>query len=202
MSTAGVNRLFDQVDPPLWVVTAADGSRRGGMIATFVSQASIVPAMPRVLVGIARPHQTWELVEGSGAFGLHLLGEGQLDWVWRFGAETGRGSGDKLEGLAVGVEATGAPILDEAPGWLDCRVESRLETGDRTVYLAAVVAGALRSDEPPLRVGRMLAMAPADRLAAIQGRLEHDIAVDAEAIAAWRAEGSGDRVNPRPPAGR
>src|SRR3712207_6985322 len=56
------------------------GGRRGGLIATFVNQASITPRYPRVVVGLARQHHTWELVEAAGSFVLHLLGEEHLDW--------------------------------------------------------------------------------------------------------------------------
>jgi hypothetical protein len=82
---------------------------------------------------------------------------------------------------------TGAPVLAGALGWLECRVEARLDTGDRTVYLAAVEAGDLQGDAPPLTVHRLLALAPPDRLAEMERLLARDIEVDRAAIAAWRA---------------
>src|SRR6516225_194631 len=94
--------LFARTDRELWLLTAAAGGRRGGLIATFVSQASIVPDLPRVVVGIAKQHHTWGLIEASGAFALHLLSADELDWVWRFGLQSGRDS-DKLDGLATRV---------------------------------------------------------------------------------------------------
>src|SRR5690348_16410731 len=115
MDSAAVARLFAHVDRELWLVTAAAGPRRGGLIATFVSTASIVPALPRVLVGLAKQHHTWELVEASDAFALHLLGEEHLDWVWRFGLRSGRAL-DKLEGLDVRPGAAGSPLLSDALG--------------------------------------------------------------------------------------
>ncbi len=54
--------LFARTDRELWLLTAAAGGRRGGLIATFVSQASIVPDLPRVVVGLAKQHHTWQLV--------------------------------------------------------------------------------------------------------------------------------------------
>ena len=121
--------VFALLDRELWLVTAAAGGRRGGLIATFVSQASLPAGLPRVLVGLARQHHTWGLVEASKAFALHLLTEEHLDWVWRFGLRSGR-DGDKLDGLAVRAGTSGSPLLTDAPGWLDCRVEARLETGE------------------------------------------------------------------------
>src|SRR4051812_18363617 len=108
--------LLARLDRELWVVTARDGVRRGGLVATFVSQASIVPDLPRMLVGVARQHFTWGLIEASGAFALHLVRPDQVDWVWRFGLKTGRET-DKLDGLETEVRASGAPILSAAPGW-------------------------------------------------------------------------------------
>jgi flavin reductase (DIM6/NTAB) family NADH-FMN oxidoreductase RutF len=178
--------VFAGLDRELWLVTAAAGPRRGGLIATFVSQASIVPELPRVLVGVARQHHTWELIEASGALALHLLGEEHLDWVWRFGLRSGR-EVDKLQGLSWRPAATGAPCLTEARAWLSCRVEARLDSGDRTVYLAEVLAGALQKAGPPLTVRRLLELAPADRLRELKECMARDSAVDAAAIRAWRA---------------
>jgi flavin reductase (DIM6/NTAB) family NADH-FMN oxidoreductase RutF len=188
MDSAAASKLFRRLDRELWVVTAGDGVRRGGLLATFVSQASIVPHLPRVLVGLAKQHHTWELVESSGAFGLHLLGEEQLDWAWRFGLYSGRDI-DKLSGLATRVGASGAPLLTEAPGWLDCRVEARLDTGDRTVYLAEVVDARAPNPGPILTVKRMLQMAPADRRRIMEEQLVRDGAADACAIEEWRRGG-------------
>src|SRR6516225_7315894 len=102
--------LFARTDRELWLLTATASGRRGGLIATFVSQASIVPDLPRVIVGIAKQHHTHGLIEASGAFALHLIGEEHLDWVWRFGLRSGRDA-DKLAGLTATAGTTGSPIL-------------------------------------------------------------------------------------------
>src|SRR5262245_57890902 len=96
--------LFAWLDREIWLVTAQVGARRGGLIATFVSQASIVPEMPRMLVGLGKQHFTWELVEASNSFALHLLGEAQMELVWRFGLRSGREL-DKFAGLSVRASA-------------------------------------------------------------------------------------------------
>jgi flavin reductase (DIM6/NTAB) family NADH-FMN oxidoreductase RutF len=182
---AETSRLFQRLDRELWLVTAQSGARRGGLIATFVGQASIVPELPRMLVGLAKAHHTRELVEQSGAFGLHLLGEEHLDWVWRFGLRSGR-DGDKLDGLSVRPGPSGAPRLADARGWLDCRVEARLDTGDRTVYLAEVLDAQAPDPRPILTVSRMIERTPADRRDELQEQMLRDGAGDAAAIRAWR----------------
>src|SRR5260370_23525011 len=115
MDKTAASALCAWLDPELWLVTAQAGSRRGGLIATFVNQASLVPDLPRMLVGIARQHHTWELIDASGAFALHLLAPRNLDWVGHFGLRSGRDV-DKFEGLPVQTALTGSPILEGAIG--------------------------------------------------------------------------------------
>jgi flavin reductase (DIM6/NTAB) family NADH-FMN oxidoreductase RutF len=173
------------LDREVWLVTAQTGSVRGGLIATFVSQASIVAEMPRMLLGLSHQHHTWEVVEASGAFALHMLGEDNLDWVWRFGLQSGR-SCDKFADLTVRSSATGSPILEGAVGWIDCRVEARLDAGDRTVYLAEVVEGAVTRFGPPLTSRRLLELAPPHLLSEMKRQRHRDSQLDAIAIEAWR----------------
>lgn len=186
MDTTAAATLFAWLDREIWLVTAQANTRRGGLIATFVNQASIVPELPRMLVGLSRKHHTWELVEQSNAFVLHLLSEHHLDWVWRFGLESGLGQ-DKLHGLRLGGAGTESPVLEDAIGWLDCRVEGRLDTGDRTVYLAEVVQSGVSAFSRPLTFQRLLQLAPPGQLSEMKRQLHHDSQIDAEAIRQWRS---------------
>ncbi len=105
-ATAG--QVFDLLDPPLWLVTAAHEGRRGGLIATFAVRASIVAELPRMVIGIAKQHHTWGLIEGSSRFALHLLYPKQLDLAWLFGIRTGH-KVDKLAELDAGSTPAAAP---------------------------------------------------------------------------------------------
>jgi flavin reductase (DIM6/NTAB) family NADH-FMN oxidoreductase RutF len=185
MDTTAASTLFAWLDREIWLVTALAGPRRGGMIATFVSQASIVPDLPRMLLGVSKAHHTWQLIEESGAFGLHLLGEDQLDLVWRFGLDTGRDS-DKFAGLNFQGGTMGSPLLQTAVGWLDCRVEAKLDTGERTIYLAEVMQGQVLQFGPPLTQKRLLQLAPPDKLNELKRQLHQDSDRDAAVITAWR----------------
>jgi flavin reductase (DIM6/NTAB) family NADH-FMN oxidoreductase RutF len=192
MDATAASTLFAWLDREIWLVTAQAGAHRGGLIATFVHPVSIVPDLPRMLVALSRQHHTWKLIEQSNAFALHLLGERHLDWVWRFGLESGR-ERDKLHGLRVRQMSTGSPVLEDAIGWLDCRVEGRLDTGDRTVYLAEVVQGGVTHFAPPLTLQRLLQLAPPAQLAELKRQLHHDSEIDAEAIRQWRLRKEMDK---------
>jgi flavin reductase (DIM6/NTAB) family NADH-FMN oxidoreductase RutF len=177
--------VFERVEREVWIVTAAHGGRRGGLAATFVYPASIVPAMPRLVVGIAKTHETRKLIEASGSFATHLVDESHLDLVWRFGLQSSRDV-DKFAGLQTTTAATGSPILHDALCWLDCRVESQLDTGDRTLYLAEVVDGAVHRDGRPLSLQRLLERAPKEKLELLRTQMAADAARDADEIARWR----------------
>jgi flavin reductase (DIM6/NTAB) family NADH-FMN oxidoreductase RutF len=185
MDIAQIGKVYAQLDPPLWLVTAADGDRRGGMIATTVAQASIVREMPRQLITVDKRHNTHALIEGSGAFAMHLIDETQLDLVWRFGLQSGHDV-DKFAGLLFRTAATGSPLLAEALGWFDCRVEARMDSGDRTVYLAAVVDGRLERTDPPLTNRRFFEIAPPDKQKIMSEQYDHDTRLDALSIQQWR----------------
>jgi len=178
--------IFDRIEREVWIVTAEHAGRRSGLAATFVSPASIVPEMPRLIAGFAKTHETWKLIEASGAFAAHLVDESQLELMWRFGLQTSRDA-DKFAGLQMTTAATGSPILLDAFAWLDCRVETRLDTGDRTIYVAAVVEAGLLRDARPLNLPRLLKLAPPEKRDLLRSQLAADALHDTAAIARWRA---------------
>jgi flavin reductase (DIM6/NTAB) family NADH-FMN oxidoreductase RutF len=189
MDAKQVGRLFERVDREVWIVTSAHAGRRAGLAATFVAPASIVAEMPRILVGIAKTHETWKVIEAAGALAVHLLEESQAGLVWRFGLQSSRDV-DKFAGLNVGVAATGSPILRDALAWLDCRVETRMDTGDRTVYLGDVQDGSSRSDSRPLTLRTLLGTSSTENKRILSEQLAADAARDAEALRRWRAGSS------------
>jgi flavin reductase (DIM6/NTAB) family NADH-FMN oxidoreductase RutF len=115
---------------------------------------------------------------------MHLLGEDQVELVWRFGLASGRDV-DKWSGVSCD-DAAGGPRLAGVVAWLDCRVEASLDTGDRMLYLAEVLAGRSERDDPPLTMRRLIQVASPERLRELKEGLIRDAAVDAAAIRAWR----------------
>jgi flavin reductase (DIM6/NTAB) family NADH-FMN oxidoreductase RutF len=180
-----VSEIFNRLDRELWLITARAGDQRSGLIATYISRASLVPALPRLTVGLAKHHFTRELIEQSKSFCMHLVDEAHIDWVWRFGIRSGRDA-DKLQGLPSHTGVTGSPILTGALAWLDCRVETQMDTGDRIVYLAEVLDARIELSSEPLMFKRLLELAPADKLQQLKLDMEHDIALDRAAILDWR----------------
>jgi flavin reductase (DIM6/NTAB) family NADH-FMN oxidoreductase RutF len=184
MTLAPTDALFDQCGPALWLVTAAHEENRGGLVASFVAKVSLPKAFPRVAVGIAKHHHTWSLIQRSGAFGLHLLGEGNSDLAIRFGLQSGRDV-DKYDRLPFRTAHTGNPVLFGTLGWLDCRVEADLDIGDRTIFVAEVLGGEA-STGSVLKTDSLVAKLSPAQLAEMRRALEQDSELDSEAIVKWR----------------
>jgi flavin reductase (DIM6/NTAB) family NADH-FMN oxidoreductase RutF len=181
-----VESVLKLADGVVWIVTAADGSRRGGLTATWLFPASIDPARPVVLAGIAPNHYTAELIERSRTFVAHLLRADQVRLAWEFAKDSGR-ERDKLAGLRFATGVTGAPILANCLAWLECRVFARYDTGDRRFYWADVEAGSILAQGPPLREQAFIGgLSPAERVL-LAARREADAVVQRPLADAWRA---------------
>ncbi len=178
-------RILSHVQREIWVLTAACGGQRGGLVATFVNPVSIVREMPRLLVNLSVRHNTTDLARRSSAFALHLITERELDWIWHFGLSSGRNR-DKLRGFAIRVGSTGSPILTAAAASLECRIETSMETGDRTAFLAAVVGATTSHSLEPLTMARLRELAPAEKLARLDELYTRDAAIDARLIEEFR----------------
>lgn len=184
---AAIDAVFHLYDPPLWLVTARAGKDRGGCIATAITRASIVPDLPRILIAIAQQHYTWQLIESSDEFVLHLLAADDLAAVARFGLLSGH-THNKLAGLKLGKTPRGAPRYEQAVAWLGCRVETRQTIGDRSVYLAAITDGGVLRQAPLLTVSRLVQDAQPEQLAEIKRLYVRDQHIDRAAILLWRRD--------------
>ncbi|MFT5526577.1 MAG: flavin reductase (DIM6/NTAB) family NADH-FMN oxidoreductase RutF [Pirellulaceae bacterium] len=180
-----IEAVFRSLNREIWIVTAASGRSRGGLIATWVSQASLDPLDPVVVIGIATNHFTRTLIDESHRFGLHLLRPNQTELALNFATGSGRDR-DKLAGLPLQPNRN-PPVLADCASWLECEVESRVDGGDRVYYWSKVIGGQKFSPEAPLCEQQLIAAASPDQLAALkQNRLE-DIELQRPLIQAWRA---------------
>jgi flavin reductase (DIM6/NTAB) family NADH-FMN oxidoreductase RutF len=181
-----IDEIFRSVDREIWIVTAADGDRRGGLIATWVLQASIDRERPVVMAGIAPNHFTAELIDGGGAFALHLVGADHVNQAWNFVLGSGREL-DKFAEVEWFTAETNSPILCDCLSWLDCRVFAALRTGDRNYYWADVLAGERLQPDTPLTEQDLLALATEEQKRTLREDREADIASQRPAQDVWRA---------------
>jgi flavin reductase (DIM6/NTAB) family NADH-FMN oxidoreductase RutF len=179
-------RVLQLFDRTAWIITASADGQTSGLVATFVSNASLVREHPRLAIGIARHHYTWELINRSRSFAAHLVGEAECALIWRFGLSSGRVT-NKFGDIEWRHGQTGSPIITSALAWLDCVVEADLDIGDRTIYVGAAVDGGVNGEATPLTSDRIFSLASAEQRTRMDEDRRRDEQLDAAAMLAWRA---------------
>ncbi len=129
----------------IYVLTADDG--KGNIAAAtvnWVTQSAFAP--PLVVVGVKTDSGTYQTVKAAGNFALNMLGKDQKALAFTFFRPADVSDG-KISGQPFHKGATGAPILSEAPGAVECRVTSIVEQGDHHIVVGEVVEAHLH--KPP-----------------------------------------------------
>jgi flavin reductase (DIM6/NTAB) family NADH-FMN oxidoreductase RutF len=121
----------------IYVLTADDG--KGNIAAAtvnWVTQSAFAP--PLVVVGIKTDSGAYKIVKEIKTFALNMLGKEQKGAAFTFFKPTQVSDG-KLSGQAYRKGTTGAPILTDAPGAVECRVTAIVEQGDHHIVVGEVV---------------------------------------------------------------
>ncbi len=127
----------------LYVLTARDTDGVNAATVSWLSQASFEP--PRIVVGLRRETGIWARVRSAGEFAVNVVGADQKSMAQTFFRHV-EPEGDTLGGYPFRDGATGAPILADAPAYLECRVVQEIEAGDHSLFLADVIAAGLQGE--------------------------------------------------------
>ncbi len=92
---------------------------------------------PLVGVSISRQAAMHELLREAGGFALSLLAGDQAAIAQHFAR--GVPPIGMWKGVAARDGELGAPLLDGALGWLECRLNTELATGTHTLFVGEVV---------------------------------------------------------------
>ena len=130
--------LMRAVPQPVSVVTVDAGGQKAGL--TVVSLVSLSLEPPLVGVAVGRHAALHELLREAGAFGVSILATGQEAVAQHFA----RGVPPIIlwQGLETRTGELGAPLLEGALGWIECRLASEHPTGDHTFFVGDVVSAA------------------------------------------------------------
>jgi len=130
---------------PVLLISACWKEERGIMSLAWNMPVQKDP--PLIAIAMGKRHHTTSLVERSGEFVINIPGVDMLGKVKYCGSVSGYRE-DKFVGggiTSVKGEATGAPVLTNAIGVLECTVEKRIELEGTRIYLGRVLRCAARS---------------------------------------------------------
>jgi len=121
----------------LYVMTSEDKDGRiSAATVNWVTQASFKP--PLLAVGVKADSQIHDIIKTAGNFALNVLGKGQQGAAYAFFKPAER-NGQKISGEPFHAGSTGAPILDNTPAFIECRLVTTVEEGDHSIFLGEVV---------------------------------------------------------------
>jgi len=115
-----------------------------GLTINSLSSVALEPTLVLVCVGHAA--ESHICIEQAGHFAVNILEQGRGETLARRFATWGLA--DKFHGVAYRGESTGAPVLDDALAWIDCRIRDAHLAGDHTIFVGEVVAADAREGTP------------------------------------------------------
>ena len=135
-------RIMGKFATGVTVVTTIENGEQHGMTANAVASLSLDP--PLVLVAVDRENQTHASLGAGKCFAVSILRQDQEDLSRRFAAP---GYKD-FDAVPHSTAVTGAPILDGAIGYVDCRLHEVLPGGDHDIFVGEIVAGGIGEGDP------------------------------------------------------
>jgi len=129
------------------VVATCDGSQRFGLTVNAFCSVSLDP--PLVLVCVERTSRVHPLLLKSRVFAVSFLTEEQEHLSTCF-AGNSDGRFEDFCHASSHVAVTGAPVLDAALGFVDCRVVDVFPGGDHDIFIGHVEALGGIEDRPLL----------------------------------------------------
>ena len=117
----------------IYVLTADDG--KGNISAAtvnWITQTAFAP--PLLVVGVKTDSGTYQTAKAAHSFARNMLGKDQKSLAFTFFRPADVSDG-KLSGQSFRKGTTGAPILIDVPGAIECRVISLVEQGDHHIIV-------------------------------------------------------------------
>jgi flavin reductase (DIM6/NTAB) family NADH-FMN oxidoreductase RutF len=118
------------------VLTVAAGETRLGLTVGTLVSLSLEP--PLVAASVSRQAAMHELLREAGGFAASLLAGDQQAVAQHFAR--GVPPFAHWHGIATRQGAAGAPLLEDALGWLECRLSAEHPSGDHTLFVGDVLS--------------------------------------------------------------
>ncbi len=121
----------------IYVLTADDGAGHiAAATVNWVTQTAFAP--PLLVVGVKTDSGAYKIVQTAKSFALNMLGKEHKSLAFTFFRPVEVSDG-KLSGQPYRKGTTGAPVLIEAPGAVECKVTAVVEQGDHHIVVGEVV---------------------------------------------------------------
>lgn len=137
-------RILGKFATGVTVASTKIGDETWGMTANAVTSLSLDP--PLVILCVQKDAHSHSKFKEGGCFALNILSAQQQEISDRFAF---KGPKD-FSGLETTTADTGAPILKDALGWVDCKLKEILPGGDHDIFIGEIVDGDAANEGQPL----------------------------------------------------
>ena len=142
--SARTEQALGRIVGSLCVVTVKQGELSGGMLASWVSQATFSP--PGFTVAVAKDRAIESLMHSGNRFVLNILEEGKHIGLMKHFLKPFAPGEDRFADVDYEEAENGSPILSDALAYIECRAENRMECGDHWLIYAVAETGKLLSE--------------------------------------------------------
>lgn len=139
-----VNKVTWMIPNALALVGSRSGEERNAMTTSWITQLSMDPVL--IGIGVDNKAVTHRLIAAGGSFSVNLWSADDTRPFVKFSKPATFEDG-ALNGRPISESVTGAPIFDEAIGWMDCEVRHSLDLGTHTLFIGELVAAEVRDAE-------------------------------------------------------
>lgn len=143
-----IGKALGRIASGVFIVTVNEGGQPGGMLATWVCQASFHP--PMVSVAVNKERAILAALKPGSPLTINVLAKGNNDIFKAFAKPQEPGT-DRFAGLPLAATQNNCPAFEAAVSYLECQVESLADAGDHVLAVVQVVHGQLlNADAEPM----------------------------------------------------
>ena len=125
----------------IYIMTAKDGDDVGSATVNWVTQTSFDP--PLMVVGVKADSGIYSVIKKAGHFDINMCAKGQQGMAFAF-FKPAEVEGETISGEAFHSGSTGAPILENTPASVECKLVEIVEKGDHHIVIGEVVDAHVR----------------------------------------------------------
>ena len=130
--------VLDKFHYGIYLITTSSAEGYNGMIASWVTQCSHEP--PLVAMAIRKNRLAHQQILESGTFCINVLPKEAVDLIRQFKIADWK---KRFDGVNYKLSSNGLPVLDGCIAYLDFSLESSIDTGDHTLFIGRIKAGAI-----------------------------------------------------------
>ena len=136
-------KILRKIPYGLYVLGLRNGDQFHGMVGSWLSQCSFEP--PMLMLGIKKGSYSHALMEKNPFFSVNIPSKDQKKLVEKF-FRPYEVKDNKFGDIPFHLGKNGVPVLDDAIGHLECKIQKIVSEGDHDVVIAEIVESELQSD--------------------------------------------------------